>query len=100
MNENSNSTQGAKTVQGMSEEARRLGTERINALVGFVCYAYGLTQHELADKLGIDRGWFMRYLKGGIGMWPWTAVINLADLARSANDAMVLDWFTASDLDE
>lgn len=100
MSENTDSIQDAKTVQGMSDEAQRLGTERINALVGFVCYAHGLTHHELADKFGIDRGWFTRCLKGGISMWPWTAVIGLVNLARSASDGKALEWLTADDLGE
>lgn len=67
-------------------------TERINLLADYVCSSYGLTYHELADALGVNRGRFTMMRKGGFGQWGFGAVVGLIKLAAKIDDRTLFGW--------
>lgn len=69
-----------------------LGTERLNQLTDFVCSMYGLSYAELADELGVNRGWFTRMRNGGFCEWRYGAVIGLIGMATRIDRKMLFKW--------
>lgn len=74
------------------EEAKDEASRRINLLVDSVCEAYGVDYHGLADMLEIDRGWFTRYRKQGIGAWHYSHVMKLVELAANVGGYRIFKW--------
>lgn len=74
------------------EDFDTIGTERINLLTDFVCSVYGLNNHELADKLGVNRGWLTRMRKGSIGDWSYLTVTGIAELALNIDAERLFAW--------
>lgn len=80
------------------EQLFEIGTERINMLLDFVASVHNLTYNEVADKLGINRGWFTRYRNGGFDKWGASAVFGVVHMLFETSPEMVFDWLTAEDI--
>ena len=75
-----------------NDNLQEIATERIRRLVDFVADVYGLSYAELADALGINRGWFTRYRNGSIGDWGCKALFGLIDMCAAIDSKMLFDW--------
>lgn len=76
---------------------QEIGTERMRMLTDFACSVYGLSHAELADLLGVNRGWFTRYYNGTIGNWGAQTLFSIVKMCAAIDRKRLLEWLTIED---